>query len=69
MEWNDVLTKTDLVDTVTIKYHSKSQQDWIAIEDMHPQHLVNAIYKAVKENNQLTFEVHKTQVEKVIWNI
>ena len=49
MEWKDILTKPVLVDTVTIKYNSKSKAEWVAIEDMHPTHLVNAIYKTVKD--------------------
>tara|TARA_R110002020_G_scaffold20231_4_gene69211 strand:+ start:7179 stop:7418 length:240 start_codon:yes stop_codon:yes gene_type:complete len=69
MEWKDMVTKTILEDKVVIKYQSDSKDELIAIEDMHSQHLVNAIYKAVRENNQIIFEVHKIQVEKVVWNI
>ena len=64
-----MVTKTILVDKVIIKYQSDSKDELMAIEDMHSQHLVNAIYKAVREDNQIVFEVHKTQVEKVVWNV
>ncbi len=69
MEWKDMVTKTILVDKVVIKYQSDSKDELMAIEDMHSQHLVNAIYKAVREDNQIVFEVHKIQVEKVVWNV
>ena len=64
-----MVTKTILVDKVVIKYQSDSKDELMAIEDMHSQHLVNAIYKAVREDNQIVFEVHKIQVEKVVWNV
>ena len=71
MEWKDILTKPVLVDTVTIKYNSKSKAELVAIEDMHPTHLVNAIYKTVKDGNHLcsSFIAEKKQVEEVVWNL
>jgi len=70
MEWKDMITETlEEEEKVVIKYKSESKDELIAIEDMHPEHLINAIYKAVRENKQIVFEVHKILIEKVVWNV
>jgi hypothetical protein len=70
MEWKDMITETlEEEEKMVIKYKSESKDELIAIEDMHPEHLINAIYKAVRENKQIVFEVHKILIEKVVWNV
>lgn len=52
---------------IKIKYYSKSMGESVDIEEMHPQHLSNAIHKAVKGDYPIMFEIHKTTIEEVVW--
>tara|TARA_R100001530_G_C4207487_1_gene126446 strand:- start:228 stop:452 length:225 start_codon:yes stop_codon:yes gene_type:complete len=57
---------------LTIKYNSDSLGEQVAIEDMNPQHLVNALYKSARERGVISpsaprFEVHKTEIGELIW--
>ena len=57
---------------LTIFYDSESLGEQVAIEDMNPQHLVNALYKSARERRVISpsaprFEVHKTEIGELIW--
>jgi|TARA_R110000822_G_scaffold12163_3_gene44070 NAD-dependent dihydropyrimidine dehydrogenase PreA subunit len=53
---------------IKIKYYSESRGESVDIEEMHPQHLSNAIHKAVRGDKSIVFEIHKTTVEEVVWH-
>tara|TARA_B100000287_G_C20617424_1_gene774574 strand:- start:946 stop:1158 length:213 start_codon:yes stop_codon:yes gene_type:complete len=57
---------------LTIFYNSDSLGKQVAIEDMNPQHLVNALYKSARERRVIfqavpRFEIHKTEIGELIW--
>jgi len=51
------------MEDIKILYYSISKDEYVAIEDMAHEHLVNVIYKSVKEkgNYHANFEVRATR--------